>query len=121
MAQVIATGTGKLKVNGVQYALADDLRIMAASEKREALVGIDGSVAVQITYVSPWIEASLRDDPALDLITVFKQLNVTVVVEYQNGTSYELSEAFYSGDGEIEAKDGKVAARWNAKTIRRVL
>lgn len=118
---VVAVGTGKLKVGGVQYMLADELRIMAASEKREAIVGLDGTVAIQRTFQSPWVEASLRDDPAIDLQDVYAQENVTVTVELTNGSSYELSNAYYTGDAELDARDGKVAARWNGATMRRIV
>lgn len=121
MATPLAVGTGKLRVNGVQLPVADEMRIMPASEKREALMGLDGTLAAQISYQPCWIECSLRDSPEIDLTKLTIQTGVTVTVELANGTSYELSNAFFSGDGELEVKDGKVAARWSAQTIRRTL
>lgn len=117
----LVVGVGKLKVNGVQLAVADEIRIMLSDEKREAVVGIDKSVAMQITYQAPYIEASLRDDPTVDTVKLCKGTGATVIAELKNGSTYTLSEAFYTGDAELDVKDGKLAARWTGVSIQRLV
>jgi hypothetical protein len=117
----LVVGVGKLKVNGVQLAVADEIRIMPSDEKREPLVGLDSSVAMQVTYQAPFIEASLRDDPTVDVLKLCKQTGATVVAELRNGSTYTLSEAFYSGDAELDVKDGKLSARWHGASVQRVV
>jgi hypothetical protein len=116
----IVVGAGKLKVNGKQIPVADEIRVMPSDEKREADVGIDGSIAMKVSYQSPYVEAALRHDPKVDWLKLFKETGATVLVEFNNGASYTLSESFYSGDSEIDAKDGKVQGRWNGTSCQQL-
>lgn len=120
MTAQIAVGTGKLRVNGRQLPLADEMRIMASSEKREGAMGLDGTLAMSVTPQPVYIEATLRDSKEVDLTEIFKGVGVTVGCELRNGTSYEMANAFYTGDSEINVKDGTVSARWDAQSIQRL-
>lgn len=117
----IVVGTGKLRVNAQPLPVADEIRFMPEPEKRDPLVGLDGEVAEQITRQAVWIEASLRYSRNWDLSTVTSGRGVTVSLDMADGSSWEMSNAFYSGDSEVDVKDGKVAARWHAQSMRQVL
>lgn len=118
---VIAVGTGVLRVNSVQLPLADEMRIMALEEKREPLMGMDGSFAVQTEFVSPSIEAAVRYTKDVDFGKIFKGNGDTVTAEMSDGSSFTMSNAVFTGEGEHDVKDGKVSCKWNSQTMRRVI
>jgi len=121
MAQEPKVGAGKIRVNGQQLRVADEIRFMPSDEKREPLMGIDGNLAQQVTYQPVWIEAQLRYTRDVKWNDVFKAENATVTLELVDGSSWEMAEAFYAGDSEVEVKDGKVAARWVARKLSQVI
>lgn len=114
-------GTAFFRINGVQYDLPGEMKLTVLTEKRNALVGLDGSVAPQIEYQSPMIECTVRDASNVDLVAISKMEGVTVTVEMANGTVWELSNAFYTGDGELDAKEGTFQVRFNGQKIRRLI
>lgn len=114
-------GTAFFKINGVQYSIGGEMKIMALSQKRNALIGLDGDVMPQIEFQSPMIECQVKDVASVDLVALSLMENVTVQVDMANGTTWELSNAFYSGEGELDAKEGNFAVRFNGKKIRRLV
>lgn len=120
MGAQIAVGTGTLTVNGVRIPLADEMRIMGSPVKRESQPGIDGTIAMSESYQAVYVEATARDSREVDWPAIFRGEGVTVGVTLRNGTSWEMANAFYTGDSEINVKDGTVAARWDAQSIQRL-
>jgi Phage tail tube protein len=116
----VSVGTAYFKVNHVQYALAGDMKISTLERKHEALVGMDGSVAPQVQFQSPMIECTIRDRADVDLTALQSIEGATVTVELANGTTWELSQAFYTGDGELDAAEGGFQVRFNGQRIRRI-
>lgn len=113
-------GTAFFRINGVQYQIAGDMKLNPLSEKRTAMVGMDGGVAPQIEPVSPSIECSVRDRADVDPIPLYQMLDETVTVELGNGTIWTLSNAFYSGEGDFDAKEGTHSVRFNGSKMRRL-
>ncbi len=114
-------GVAYFRLNGVQYAIAGDMRINALSERRTPLIGIDGNVVAQVEFQSPSVECSVKDLRDVDLVAISKMEGATVTVEMGNGTIWELSDAFYSGEGELDAREGNFQVRFNGRTIRRII
>ena len=119
-AQQIAVGTGTLRVNGVKIPLADEMRIMGSPEKRESQAGIDGTIAMSVTYQAVYIEATAKDSRDINWPEIWRGEGVTVTCELRNGTSWEMANAFYTGDSELNVKDGNVSVRWDAQSIQRL-
>lgn len=114
-------GTAFFRINGVQYAIGGEMRINPLNEKRNPLVGLDGIVMPQIEFQSPMVECAVKDVASVDLIALTRMENVTVTVEMANGTVWELSNAFYAGDGELDAKEGDFQVRFHGSKIRRLV
>ena len=114
------SGVAYFRINGVQYAIAGEMRVNALTEKRTPLIGLDGNVSPQVEFQSPMVECQVKDFADVDLVALSKLENVTVTVEMGNGTTWELSNAFYSGDGEVDAKEGNFQVRFNGAKIRRL-
>lgn len=114
-------GTAYFRINSVQYAIAGDMRVNALREKRSPLIGLDGNVVPQVEFQSPMVECSVKDNASVDLIALSQMEGVTVTVEMANGTVWELSNAFYSGDGELDAREGNFQVRFNGSSIRRLV
>lgn len=113
-------GTAYFRINGVQYQIGGNMKINPLSEKRTALVGLDRSIAPQIEPQSPFIECEVRDRADVDPIPLHEMLDETVTVELANGTVWTLSNAFYTGDGDFDAKEGTHAVRFNGSKCRRI-
>lgn len=115
-----AVGTANFKVNGVAYNVAGDFSVMALSKKRNVLVGLDGNVAFQEEFVSPMFEGTLRDHADQDIVALMALENATVQLELANGTSWEIGNASYTGEGTLSVREGEVQVRFNGQTIRRL-
>lgn len=115
-----AVGTAFFRINGVQYQIAGEMKINPLSEKRTPLVGLDGSIAPQIEPVSPSIECMVRDRADVDPIPLYAMLDETVTVELANGTVWTLSNSFYTGEGDFDAKEGTHSVKFNGSKMRRM-
>jgi len=116
------TGTCVFRLNGQQVAIAgDDFTIMALEEKKNVLISMDGTKRYQREYQSPMIECNVSELGAeVDLFALTQLENAVVTVELANGTSYEISGAHYTGDGNLNVKDGSFQMRFNGDRIRRL-
>jgi hypothetical protein len=115
-----AVGTAFFRINGVQYQLAGEMKLNPLSEKRTAEVGIDGSVTPKVEPVAPFIECAVRDRADVDPIPLHSMWDETVTVELTNGTVWTLSNAFYTGDGDLDGKEGTHAVRFHGTKMRRL-
>lgn len=120
MSKERVVGIAYFRINGIQYQLAGEMKLNPLTEKRTAQVGIDGSVTPQIEPVAPWVECMVRDRADVDPIPLHAMLDETVTVELGNGTVWTLSNAFYSGDGDFDAKEGTHAVRFHGRRMRRL-
>lgn len=115
------SGTAFFRINGVQFAIGGEMRLNVLTEKRTALVGMDGNVSPQVEFQSPMVECSVKDFANVDIVALTKMEAATITVEMANGTVWELSNAFYTGDGELDAREGNFQVRFNGSTIRRIV
>lgn len=120
MAKQNTVGVAYFRVNQRQYALGGEMSLTVLKEKRNVLIGMDGSIAIQVEFQSPMVECQIRDINDADLLAVATAEDVTITVEMRNGTIWELSRATYTGEGKLDAKEGNFSVRFNGETIRRV-
>lgn len=120
MSKQTSVGTAFFRVNNKPYSLAGDMKISTLTSKRSPLVGMDGSIAMQVEFMSPSIECTVRDRGDVDISALSAIEGGTVTVELQNGNIWELSDASYTGDGELDAKEGGFQCRFNGSKIKRV-
>jgi hypothetical protein len=116
----IRVGTLRLLIDGVQYAIAGDFNIDPLSEKREPVVGWDGSGGMKVERKLPMIEGQIRDTDGLDVQALVSQRDVTITAEMENGKAWVLRNAFFSGDGTVDPGEGTIAARWHGESIDEV-
>lgn len=106
-------GVAYFKRNGVQYSLKGAMTIRPLNRTREPVVGQDGFHGYKETEVSPSISAEITDNPKLSIVAFQEATNETITVELVNGKSYILSNAFYSGDGELDGSEGSTVVTFN--------
>jgi hypothetical protein len=113
-------GVAFVRISGRTYPIAGDCRMNPLTEKRTPLVGMDGNVAQQVEFQSPMVEFSIRDRRTIDLLSVTKLEHQTITVELGNDTMWELTNGFYAGDGEFDAREGTFQCRFHGDSMKRV-
>lgn len=116
----IRVGTLRFMIDGVQYALAGDFEVMGLRNKREPVVGPDGSVGMKVTPVAPMIKGPIRDREGLDVAAIFEMTDITITGEMENGKAWVLRNAFYSGEGTIGVAEGEIDGQWTGESIEEV-
>ena len=101
-----------LKVNGTQYDVVGEVTYNLGRAKREALVGLDGVHGHKEMPQAPFIEATLRDRPGLDMNSLLLLDAATVVAEVANGKAIVLRNAWFEGDGTVNAEEATITARF---------
>jgi hypothetical protein len=112
MANKMIAGTAYIKVDGKQYTLGGSLTIAINEFTREGLAGLSGTAGYKET---PQVQSREGEFYTTDEFSV-KELsgivNATVTAELANGKTYILSEAWQSGDIEVDAAGGTCTIRF---------
>lgn len=116
----IRCGTLVLKIDGVQYAIAGDFTIKTLDEKREPVVGMDGSGGPKVERMLPSIEGQIRDRAGLDVKAITRMMGVTITAEQENGKAWVLRDAFFSGEGDLDPSESTLSASWHGQSIEEV-
>lgn len=113
MANRVVGGVISFKVNGQKYDARGDFKYNLGIPTREAVVGEDGVHGFKEIPVAPYISGTITDNEGLDVATLQKVKDATVTLALKNGKTIVLSEAFFSGESEIEAAEGKIPFKFN--------
>ena len=108
----IRVGTITLLIDGVQYALAGDFTLNPGVDKKEEIVGPDGTVGIKVTPQAAVLEGPVRDTDGLDVKKLLGLENVTVTAELANGKAWVLPNASNTSDGTMNIAEGEIPVRF---------
>ena len=121
MANRLIGGIISFKINGKKYDARGDFKYSLGNPVREAVVGEDGVHGYFEKPVAPHISGTISDNQNLNIRTLQKVSNATVTLALRNGKTISLSEAWFSGESEIEAGEGKIPFKFNGIECSEVL
>ena len=117
--QQIRVGTIVLLIDGVQYSLAGDFTLNPGVDKKDEVIGPDGSVGEKVTPQAAVLEGMVRDTDGLDVKALLGLRNVSVTAQLANGKGWVLPNAFNSSDGNMNIAEGFVSANPAARSRNR--
>lgn len=120
MAQVRVAGVAYVKRDGVQYSLKGTLTIQPNETQKESVVGQDGVHGYKESFVAPSISAQVTKTPDLSLKALEGVTNSTITAECADGTTYVLSNAFFSGLAELDAGEGQVTIKFEGMSCNEI-
>lgn len=109
------SGTTYLTVNGRQYALAGKITVSPSLVEREGKVGLSGVAGYSERPRIPWFEADLYTTEDLSVEELDNLTDETAKIELANGRIYVFSNAWSTGAHEIDAAEGVVSLRMEAR------
>lgn len=121
MAVTAIAGTAFIKVDGVQYDLRGNFKVMPATTENTGVAGADGVHGYTQKYVVPSIEADLTDTGGLSITTIYGLTNSTVTLELVNGKVYVLNQAWYSGPTNLNAVEGTLPVKFEGFNCTEIL
>ena len=107
-----AGGTAIFRINGTQYQLRGNLKIMPLDFERTYGRNMDGSPYYTEKYVPSFIELEVSDSGGLSLQSFQGFVDEYVTAEMMNGKVYGLSQAVFVGPAELNGVDGMFTARF---------
>lgn len=109
MAQI--GGTVTFKINGQAFTVPaeEGVKITIKDVKREGKMGSDGNMHYTEVLSADTISGTLFLTPGVSPAMITNSENVTVQVNMRNGKSGMLSNAVFTGDGEVDTKEGTMA------------
>lgn len=119
MASRIA-GIAYVKRDGVQYALKGNFTIGPLSRKKEGVAGMDGVHGYKETIVIPYMAGTVSDLGGLSVKGLQNITDSTITAELANGKVYVLRNAWYAGEGEINAAEGEVGVRFEGLEMKEI-
>lgn len=120
MALKRVAGACFVKRDGVQYSVRGSLNIDPLSVVREPMVGMDGPHGYKETPKMPSISVSVTKNEELSLTAFRNVTGSTITAEVADGTVYVLSDAFQSGDLQLNADDGTVTLTFHGRTMTEI-
>lgn len=109
-------------IDGVPYRVRGNVTINLGQPKREAVVGLSGVDGYTEKPQAPSASGELTDDRKVSIKNaILNMTSSTVTFECANGKEYFFEEAYYSGDGNIETEEGKVALEIGAMFADEIL
>jgi monomeric isocitrate dehydrogenase len=111
----LIAGMSFIKIDGKSYQSNGEFTIKSANVKREPMPMADGSIHYSETVVPAMISGNLTTVPGVNPVTLQNAKNITVQVQAKNGKVYILKNAFFSGDGEINPKEGTFAVEFQGQ------
>lgn len=109
-------GIIRLTVNGEAVRCKGEFTCRPSVPKRNAIVGTLEVAGFNEEAQVPFIEGALTDSVNLSLEDFFMVTDATINLEFANGKTFVLTEAFYAGTAEIKTQEGEVNLRFEGRT-----
>lgn len=102
-------GTSYVKADDQQFTLKGSVSFPLSTTIREPIESSSPSQGFyRETDIAPYVKASTVFDPNIDWDKIKTATNLTVTAEAANGMVYVLTEAYVSGEIEINVEEGTV-------------
>ena len=105
-------GTLYFKADGVNYLAKGSFNVKVTPSQREGIAGLDGVHGHKETPQVPYIEGTFSTEPGFSVDDLHGRDDATVTVELANNTAFVLRNAWFAGDGEINADEGEITGRF---------
>lgn len=108
-------GTCYAKVDGTQLELKGDSGIEApfSSVQREAVMGQSGVAGLKETARVPYVKGTFIVGPDFPREKLDESVDMTVTIEFINGSVYTLSGAFVVGEAAYKSDTGELEIEFN--------
>ena len=114
MAQQRVGGILYIKVNGQQLQVKGSWTLNLGLNKREAVVGADGTHGYKEMPQVAYIEGEITDQAGLDLTALFEVSDATITAELASNRVVVFRSAWFAGDGNITTEEGAIEVRFEA-------
>lgn len=105
----------RITVDGAPIRCKGEFTVRPGVPKRNGIIGTNEVAGFNEEIVIPFVEGALTDSANLNLEDFFMIKNATVNVEFANGKTFLLTEAYYAGSAEIKSKENEVNVRFEGK------
>lgn len=112
MVATLVAGQATITVDGNNYSTDGEWDILIQDEQREAFPDALGNINYKIENKLSMISGNLFLTSDLNPSEVTSGTNVTVIVTLITGRTAVLSQAIYTGEGNVTTVDGKMAVQW---------
>lgn len=111
-------GVCYVKAGATQFPIAGNVTVRPASVNREPVVSLSGKTYFKETPVSPAIEVECLTPDDFDITAAMAITDGTITAELANGTVATLTDAFHSGEPEINAAEGTVTLLYHGDRLK---
>ena len=113
-------GVATVTIDGQQYALRGNMKVVPSTVKREGIAGQDAVHGYTEMPIVPSIEGDFSTLPGLSLQTLENVVDSTVIAQLANGKTYVLTDAWTESAFEIETAEGKFSAKFEGLTCEEI-
>lgn len=121
MAVGLIAGVVFLKVDGQQYQLRGNFKVQPNNLQNTGIPGQDSVHGFMQKPVVPYVEGEISDSGGLSLQQIQGLTDSTVTAELQNGKTYILQNAWYSGDTVLDTVEGKIPVKFEGMACQELL
>ncbi len=114
MAKKIA-GTCYIKVDGEQLELEGSLELPVSNTTREAVMSLGGVAGFKEVARAPRLAGDFIFTGAFPLEKITTATDMVITAELANDMIYTLTGAFFVGDSNITADEGKIPLEFNGE------
>lgn len=110
-----------IKVDGGQLRAKGEFEYNIGRNKREAIVGSDGTHGYKEDPQVAFIAGAITDESSLDLNALLLTKDATVTLELANDKVIVLKDAWYAEEGTVKTGEGEIPVRFeglDAEEIR---
>jgi hypothetical protein len=101
-----------VKVDGAQLKIKANVNCNRGDEKREGIVGHDGVHGYKSLPQIPYIEGEQTDSKDLDLKKYMAIDGATVTVQFANGKTFVLRQAWNASEGTVGSEEANISFRF---------
>jgi hypothetical protein len=112
MASTAIGGTATLKVDGVQFRLRGNFKVMPNALERTGVAGADGVHGYTEKYLVPGIDGDISDNGGLSIQALLSITSSTITLDLVNGKSYILHSAWYAGPATLDGVQGQIPVKF---------
>jgi hypothetical protein len=121
MASNALGGTAFLKVDGNQYLLRGNFKVMPNTVENTGVAGADGPHGFTQKFNVPSIEADITDTGGLSVQALQNITNSSITLELVNGKTYLLASAWYAGQATLDAVTATLPVKFEGMSCNEIL
>lgn len=106
-----------IKIDGRSYDAPGDFNVTIGGPVLTAIPMANGTIYNSIEIKPGKISGTISTTIGLSVVQLKNARNITVQVQAANGSSYILKNAFFTGEGEVNVKEGSFAIEFQGNEI----